>query len=55
MSARYSWLQQFESQRPDGTILRPNPYDNNFAAKPMRQAVLDAINAAPVRPPATRI
>lgn len=55
MSDRYSWLQQFETPRPDGTILRPNPYDNNFAAKPMRQAVLDAINAAPVRTPATRI
>ncbi len=55
MSDRYSWLQTFETPRPDGTILRPCPYDNNFAAKPMRQAVLDAINAAPVRPASARI
>jgi endo-1,4-beta-xylanase len=55
MTDRYSWLQSFESARPDGTELRPCPYDRNFAAKPMRQAILDALNAAPERTPATRI
>jgi endo-1,4-beta-xylanase len=49
MSDRYSWLQSFEQPRPDGTLLRPCPFDQNFVVKPMRQAVLDAINAASVR------
>ncbi|WP_027443670.1 endo-1,4-beta-xylanase [Erythrobacter cryptus] len=49
MSDRYSWLQSFAGPRADGTPLRPCPYDANFAAKPMRQAILESLEAAPAR------
>lgn len=45
---KYSWLQGF-SKREDGLRLRPTPYDDNFRPKPLRQAIADALNAAPAR------
>jgi endo-1,4-beta-xylanase len=49
MSDRYSWIQGFEP-RADGARRRPCPYDEDFAAKPMRTAIADAFAAARVRP-----
>ena len=49
MVDKYSWLQGFAGPRTDGTPLRPCPYDDAYAAKPLRQAYLDAFNAAAVR------
>ncbi|MFN3553456.1 MAG: endo-1,4-beta-xylanase, partial [Novosphingobium meiothermophilum] len=46
MSDRYSWLQSF-APRSDGQPQRPCPYDRDFQVKPMRQAIIDAIAAAP--------
>jgi endo-1,4-beta-xylanase len=47
MSDRYSWLQNSAfGVRADGLPKRPDPYDANFAAKPMRQAIADAFTAA---------
>ena len=43
-----SWLQTF-LPREDGVMKRPCIYDENYHAKPMRQAVADALTAAPVR------
>jgi endo-1,4-beta-xylanase len=45
-----SWLQTWdEAPRKDGQPMRPTPYDAHLQAKPMRQAIADAINAAPAR------
>lgn len=49
MCDRYSWLQIF-TPRPDGQPLRPLPYDRDFNAKPFRQTLIDAFNAAATRP-----
>ena len=46
---KYSWLQN-TSPRPDGLPKRPLPYDDDFQPKLLRQAIVDAIAAAPVRP-----
>ena len=46
---KYSWLQN-TSPRPDGLPKRPTPYDENFQSKPLREAIVQAITAAPVRP-----
>jgi endo-1,4-beta-xylanase len=46
---KYSWLQA-TSPRPDGLAKRPAPYDDNFLPKPLREAIVQAIAAAPVRP-----
>lgn len=46
---KYSWLQH-TAPRPDGLPKRPAPYDDDFQPKPLRQAIVDAIAAAPVRP-----
>jgi endo-1,4-beta-xylanase len=46
---KYSWLQH-TSPRPDGLPKRPLPYDDEFQPKPLRQAIVDAIAAAPTRP-----
>lgn len=46
---KYSWLQG-TSPRPDGLAKRPAPYDNDFQPKPLHQAIVDAIAAAPSRP-----
>jgi endo-1,4-beta-xylanase len=48
MSDRYSWLQGFQ-RRADGLPLRPNPYDTNFVAKPLRETVAEAFRATAVR------
>jgi endo-1,4-beta-xylanase len=48
MTARYSWIEGFEP-RKDGVRRRPCPYDDAFAAKPMRAAIAAALTAAPVR------
>jgi endo-1,4-beta-xylanase len=50
MSDNISWLQTWdEAPRTDGKPMRPCPYDAKLQAKPMRQAIVDAINAAPAR------
>ncbi len=49
MSDRYSWYQNREL-RPDGWPKRPCPYDAEFRPKPLRQAIADALRAAPTRP-----
>lgn len=48
MSDRYSWIEGFEP-RKDKVGRRPCPYDDAFAAKPMRDAIAAAIMAAPAR------
>jgi endo-1,4-beta-xylanase len=48
MVDRYSWLQQF-SPRADGQALRPLPYDEGYRAKPLRDAIAQAIRHAPLR------
>jgi len=45
---KYSWLQGF-SKRDDGLPLRPTPYDSDFRAKPLREAIAAAFMAAPAR------
>ncbi|TPG42510.1 glycosyl hydrolase [Sphingomonas koreensis] len=48
MSDRYSWLQKSEP-RDDGIARRPCPYDDDFRAKPMRDAIANAFAHAPPR------
>jgi endo-1,4-beta-xylanase len=48
LSDQYSWLQSF-SPRPDGEPLRPTPYDSQFHAKPLRQAMAAALATASER------
>ena len=48
MSDRYSWIEGFEP-RADKAPRRPCPYDRNFAAKPLREAIAAALMAAPPR------
>jgi endo-1,4-beta-xylanase len=43
-----SWLQE-KYPRADGLQLRPNPYDGEFRAKSLRQAMADAFRAMPAR------
>lgn len=50
MSDRYSWLQG-RWPRADGLPKRPNPYDAEFHAKPLREAMAAAFKAAKPRPP----
>jgi endo-1,4-beta-xylanase len=45
MCDRYSWIEGFEP-RKDGAKRRPCPYDDRFAAKPMRAAIADALGHA---------
>jgi len=49
LSDKYSWLQR-TSPRPDGLAKRPTPYDATFQPKPLRDAIVQAIAAAPTRP-----
>lgn len=50
MADNISWLQTWdEAPRKDGQPMRPCPYDAQLRAKPMRQAIAEAINAAPAR------
>jgi endo-1,4-beta-xylanase len=45
-----SWLQTwYEAPRKDKLPMRPTPFDGELKAKPMRQAIADAIKAAPPR------
>jgi endo-1,4-beta-xylanase len=48
MVDHYSWLQGF-SPRTDGSPQRPNPYDAQFNAKPLRHAIAAAFESAPSR------
>lgn len=48
MTDRYSWIEGFEP-RPDRARRRPCPYDDRFAAKPLRAAIAAAIVGAPPR------
>jgi endo-1,4-beta-xylanase len=43
-----SWLQD-RYPRADGLQQRPNPYDGEFAAKPLRAAMAEAFRAMPAR------
>ena len=49
MMDNYSWLQLYGGKRPDGMFKRPTPYDGNYQAKPLRQAIADAFRNAPMR------
>lgn len=50
MSDDISWLQTWkEAKRKDGLAMRPCPYDAKRQAKPMRQAIAEAMAAAPLR------
>jgi endo-1,4-beta-xylanase len=50
MSDNISWLQTWdEAPRTDKQPMRPTPFDAQLKAKPMRQAIADAIKAAPPR------
>jgi endo-1,4-beta-xylanase len=48
MVDKFSWLQQF-SKRADETPQRSTPYDDDYRAKPLRQAIAAAFDAAPRR------
>lgn len=50
MTDRYTWLQG-RWPRQDGLAKRPTPYDTDFRAKPLRQAMAAAFEAAASRPP----
>jgi endo-1,4-beta-xylanase len=50
MVDKFSWLQQF-SKRTDKTPQRCTPYDDNYRAKPLREALAAAFEAAPERKP----
>ena len=49
MVDRFSWLQNFQ-KREDGLPSRPCPYDDSYAAKPLRSAIAGALNRAAKRP-----
>ncbi len=49
---KYSWLQN-TSPRPDGLPKRPCPYDDAYKPKLLREAIVQAFNAAPARTPIT--
>jgi endo-1,4-beta-xylanase len=50
MADHTSWLQGWEeAKRPDGLKGRPTPFDDQLRAKPLRDAIAAAINAAPNR------
>ena len=46
---KYSWLQG-RWPRADGLAKRPNPYDDDYRPKPLREAIAAAFRAAPPRP-----
>jgi len=50
MAHHTSWLQGWEeAKRTDGLKGRPTPFDDQLRAKPLRDAIAAAINAAPAR------
>ncbi|HEY0435769.1 MAG TPA: endo-1,4-beta-xylanase, partial [Phenylobacterium sp.] len=48
LSDQYSWLQG-RWPRPDALPKRPTPFDAQFRAKPLREALAGAFRAAPKR------
>ena len=50
LADNYSWLQG-RTPRTDGLRKRPTPYDAEYKAKPLRDAIADALRAAPARKP----
>jgi endo-1,4-beta-xylanase len=48
MTDRFSWIEGFEP-RPDKAQRRPCPYDREYRAKPLRDAIAAALAAAPQR------
>nr|WP_299597630.1 endo-1,4-beta-xylanase [Sphingomonas bacterium] len=48
MVDRYSWLQTY-APRPDKAAKRPNTHDDNYASKPMRDAIAKAFAATSIR------
>ncbi|MEQ8934842.1 MAG: endo-1,4-beta-xylanase, partial [Amphiplicatus sp.] len=48
MVDKYSWLRE-RWPREDGLPKRPSPYDDEYQAKPLRDAIADAFRAAPAR------
>jgi endo-1,4-beta-xylanase len=44
----HSWLQK-RAPRADGLPKRPTPYDKDYRAKPLREAIAAAFRAAPKR------
>lgn len=48
MVDKFSWLQNF-SKRADQTPQRPNPYDDSYRPKPLRDAIAAAFESAPKR------
>jgi endo-1,4-beta-xylanase len=50
MADHISWLQTWhEAPRTDGVPMRPLPYDAQLRAKPMREAIAQAMRSAPPR------
>jgi endo-1,4-beta-xylanase len=49
MVDKYSWL-RWITPRPGQPPERPNPYDDRYQSKPMREAIFAAFTAAPARP-----
>jgi len=51
MVDHYSWLQEPDSggRRPDGMLMRPSLFDDNYQPKPLRQAIAAAFRNAPLR------
>ena len=50
MADHISWLQTWdEAPRTDKLPMRPLPYDGQLRAKPLRQAIADALRAMPAR------
>lgn len=45
---KYSYLRE-ERKRADGAPVRPNPYDDQYRAKPLREAIALSLKAAPSR------
>jgi endo-1,4-beta-xylanase len=48
LSDRYSWLQK-DAPRADKLANRCSPYDDNYRAKPLREAIAAAFRTAPAR------
>jgi endo-1,4-beta-xylanase len=50
LADNHTWLQG-RTPRADGLPKRPTPYDNRYAAKPLREAIAASLRAAPARTP----
>ncbi len=49
LADNYTWLQG-RNPRQEGVLKRPTPFDSNYRAKPLREAIAAAFRAAPLRP-----